>query len=267
MTRDHLPPRLGEGFGEQQDFAAVLDASGRLSIVVDGAGNGAAFLLTADFVRSGPDLILVGPDGTKILIINFFASENAPDLYTVNGAMVPGGLASVLAGPSAEGLAQTGGDLGSPIGVVEDTEGSVFASRVDGNRVELKPGDPVYQDDVIETSGDGAVGLRFVDDTTFSIAEDARLVLDDFVYDPSANTGNAVVNVLQGSFSFVSGAVAKTGDDALTIKTPVLTIGIRGTFVTGKGAQEGEGPRSSICLKTTARLARFSYRTRLAVFC
>lgn len=93
---------------------------------------------------------------------------------------------------------------------------------------------------MIETSGDGAVGLRFADDTTFSIAEDARMVLDDFVYDPSAGTGNAVVNVLQGSFSFVSGAVAKTGDDALTVKTPVLTIGVRGTYVTGRGGQEGE---------------------------
>ena len=143
MTRDQLPPRLGDGLGQQQEFAAVLDASGKLSVVVDGVGGNGAFLLTADFVRSGPDLILVGPDGAKVLIVNYFASETAPDLYTLNGAQIPGGLASVLAGPSAEGLAQTGGDLGAPIGVVEDTEGTVFASRTDGNRVELKPGDPI----------------------------------------------------------------------------------------------------------------------------
>ncbi|WP_416896703.1 MAG: FecR domain-containing protein [Minwuia sp.] len=111
---------------------------------------------------------------------------------------------------------------------------------MDGSTAQLNPGDPVYQDDVIETAGAGAVGLRFNDDTTFAVGSGARLVLDDFVYDPSANTGNAVVSVLQGSFSFVSGAVAQTGDDALTVRTPVLTIGVRGTYVTGQGGQEGE---------------------------
>ncbi|WP_417515592.1 hypothetical protein, partial [Minwuia sp.] len=66
MTRDQLPPRLSDGFG-QQEFAAVLDASGVDSLVVDGIGGNGAFLLTADYVRSGPDLVLVGPNGEKVL--------------------------------------------------------------------------------------------------------------------------------------------------------------------------------------------------------
>lgn len=236
MSRDRLISTFPESGSDNDSFAAVIDATGQTSVVV----NFGALLLTAEYVRSGPDLVLVGTDGTKILLIGYFASETPANLFTLGGAEVPGHLASLLAGPSASGLAQATGNVGEPIGVVENAEGGVFASRVDGSRVQLNAGDPVFQDDVIETSSDGAVGLRFVDDTTFSIAEDARMVLDDFVYDPSANTGNAVVNVLQGSFSFVSGAVAKTGDDALTVKTPVLTIGIRGTYVTGKGGQEGE---------------------------
>lgn len=235
MNRDQLTSSTNPSV-QSDVFKEVIDATGQTSVVV----NHGAFLLTAQYVRSGPDLVLVGADGTKVLIVNFFASETPPNLFTLGGAEVTGHLASLLAGPSAEGLAQTGGDLGQPIGVVQSAQGTVFASRVDGSRVQLNNGDPVYQDDVIETSSDGAVGLKFVDETTFSVAEDARLVLDDFVYDPSANTGNAVVNVLQGSFSFVSGAVAKTGDDAMTVKTPVLTIGIRGTYVTGQGGQEGE---------------------------
>jgi Ca2+-binding RTX toxin-like protein len=235
MSRDQLISTTNS-VTEGSVFAAVIEATGQTSIVVDHG----ALLLTAEYVRSGPDLVLVGADGTKILLIGFFANETPPNLFTLGGAEVSGHLASLLAGPAASGFAQTTGDLGNPIGVVEDAEGSVFASRIDGSRVQLNAGDPVFQDDVIETSDDGAIGLRFVDDTTFSIAEDARMVLDDFVYDPASNSGNAVVNVLQGSFSFVSGAVAKLGDDALTVKTPVLTIGIRGTYVTGKGGQEGE---------------------------
>lgn len=236
MSREQIFSAASAPNAAGDSFAAVIDATGQSSVVV----NHGALLLTADYVRSGPDLVLVGADGTKVLLMGFFASETPPTLLTLGGAEVSGHLASLLAGPAASGLAQASGSVGEAIGVVEDVEGIVFASRVDGSRVQLQSGDPVFQDDVIETSSDGAIGLRFVDDTTFSIADDARMVLDDFVYDPSANTGSAVVNVLQGSFSFVSGAVAQTGDDALTVKTPVLTIGIRGTYVTGRGGQEGE---------------------------
>ncbi|WP_206419732.1 FecR domain-containing protein, partial [Minwuia thermotolerans] len=226
-------------FGEeapQGQFAEVLNAAGQNALVIDHG----ALLLTADFVRAGSDLILQGKDGTKILIVDFFGTETPPDLYTLNGAQIAGHLAELLAGPRAGGLAQLGAGLGNPIGVVEAVDGVVVATRTDGSRVELSAGDPVYQDDVIETAAGGACGLRFNDDTTFSIGQDARMVIDDFVYDPSAGTGSAVMNVLQGSFSFVSGQVAQSGDDALQVKTPVLTIGIRGTYVTGQGAQEGE---------------------------
>jgi len=235
MKREQLT--TGRIDGQQPEiYADVIDASGQAAIVV----NHGAFLLTADYVRSGPDLILVGKDGTKVLVTGFFDNEFPPDLLTLGGARVEGELANLLAGPRAGGFAQADDTTAEPIGVVEQLDGTVFATRVDGGRVQLNAGDPVFQDDVIETDGEGSVGLRFIDETTFSIGEDARMVLDDFVYDPAANTGNAVVSVLQGSFSFVSGAVAKTGDDALTVKTPVLTIGIRGTYVTGQGGQEGE---------------------------
>ena len=36
------------------------------------------------------------------------------------------------------------------------------------------------------------------------------------------------VDMVEGAFSFISGEIAKTGPDAMTIKTPVATVGIRG---------------------------------------
>ena len=52
---------------------------------------------------------------------------------------------------------------------------------MNGTREQVQVGDPVFTDDVVETSEDGAAGIRFNDDTTFSIGGDARMVLDDFV--------------------------------------------------------------------------------------
>ena len=45
-----------------------------------------------------------------------------------------------------------------------------------------------------------------------------------------------VVNMVEGAFSFISGEIAKTGPDAMTLETPVVTMGIRGTTVAGKAA-------------------------------
>jgi trimeric autotransporter adhesin len=66
------------------------------------------------------------------------------------------------------------------------------------------------------------------------------MVMDDVAYDPDTQEGNATISVVQGVFSFVSGQIAKTGPDAMVLKTPVATLGIRGTKVAGQAAAEGE---------------------------
>ena len=134
----------------------------------------------------------------------------------------------------------TGTD-GEPIGNVVNLSGSVFAVRTDGTRVELKEGDPVYQGDIIESSDDGAVGILLADETTFSMGENGRIVLDEMVYDPATQEGSVKLSALQGVFTFVSGQVAKTDPDAMTLDTPVATISIRGTQVGLDVKPEGGG--------------------------
>ena len=66
-------------------------------------------------------------------------------------------------------------------------------------------------------------------------------MIDDFVYDPEEpTTGSMNANIITGNFSFVSGEIAKTGNDAMKVTTPVLTIGVRGTQVAGKADTEGQ---------------------------
>ena len=86
----------------------------------------------------------------------------------------------------------------------------------------------------------GALAVTFVDDSTFTVGENARMVLDELVYDPGTKTGTSAFSVVQGVFSFVSGQIAKTGSDSMQVRTPVATIGIRGTEVAIQAAAEGE---------------------------
>ncbi len=125
------------------------------------------------------------------------------------------------------------------IGKVYNLAGGVIITRADGTEVAISKGTAIFQDDVIETAADGKLGIVFNDDTTFSLGGDGRMAIDTMIYDAAANTGESDIDVLAGTFSFVSGKIAKTGDDAMTVSTPVATIGIRGTTVAGHAAAEG----------------------------
>ncbi len=125
------------------------------------------------------------------------------------------------------------------IGKVYNLAGGVIITRADGTEVAISKGTAIFQDDAIETAADGKLGIVFNDDTTFSLGRDGRMAIDTMIYDAAANTGESDIDVLAGTFSFVSGKIAKTGDDAMTVSTPVATIGIRGTTVAGHAAAEG----------------------------
>ena len=225
----------------------VIDAAGVVGAL---SVPGADFVLRADYARQGPDLLLE-KGNQSVLVQDYFTTDNPPDLTTTDGAgIISADLAQRLAGPVAPGqfaqmglgqFAQaTGGTGAASIGQVENVSGSAFLTRVDGSRVPAANGTDVFQGDIVETEGGASIGILFADDTTFALGEDGRMVIDELVFDPEAGTGNATFNVVQGVFSFVSGEISKVGAEAMTVKTPVVTIGIRGTSVAGRAAQEGQ---------------------------
>ncbi len=117
------------------------------------------------------------------------------------------------------------------IGRVDSLTGKVFAIRQDVPRQQLAKSSTVFQRDEIETSPDGSVGLIFIDGTKFSLGGDAKMVLDEMIYNPGAKSGSSVMSVLKGSFVFITGEVASLSPDAMKVKTPTGTLGIRGTTV------------------------------------
>ena len=88
-------------------------------------------------------------------------------------------------------------------------------------------GDPVYLGDVVQTGADGRLGINFTDGTSFNLSNNARMALTEFVYEPSGTSNSTLFNLTKGTFTFVAGNIAKTGD--MKIDTPVATMGIRGT--------------------------------------
>ncbi|MBT4428757.1 MAG: hypothetical protein HOC88_17785 [Rhodospirillaceae bacterium] len=218
--------------------ALILEAGGAETLIVPGG----PFLLLADYVREGGDLLLVGPDGATILIQGYFDLAEPPALATEGGATMAADLVARLAGPLAPGqYVDTGAGIEEqPIGRVDESIGEATATRIDGTTVSLQKDSPIFQGDIIETDEGGAIAIVFIDETTFSLGEDARMVLDELIFDPSSLEGSSSFSVIQGVFVFVSGEIAANNPEAMEVRTPVATLGIRGTKVGGYAAQEGE---------------------------
>ena len=96
----------------------------------------------------------------------------------------------------------------------------------------LENQDDVHQDEIITTALDSATEIVFRDGTKISIGPGTRLTLDRFVYDSGADTGTFEMKVVVGVVRFVSGKLADPSETAYKIKTPTVTIGIRGTTLT-----------------------------------
>ena len=104
-------------------------------------------------------------------------------------------------------MAQSGNGGGPlEIGKVVKLEGTATGTSESGVTNQLEVGSPVYQGDVIETGSDSKLGISFVDETVFSMSADARMILDELIYDPAAVENSSMAfNLVQGAFVFVTG--------------------------------------------------------------
>ncbi|MBL8575750.1 MAG: VCBS domain-containing protein [Mesorhizobium sp.] len=190
-------------------------------------------LFLGDYSRQGHDLV-IEHDGKTLFVEDYFSGQ-AGNLVGPTGAFLTPDVVDALAGPMAPGQYAQAGDAAAAalvqIGKVVSLDGSASATHSDGVTVTLANGDPVYQGDVVQTGEGSKLGISFIDDTVFSMSASARMVLNELVFDPAkAADSSMVVNLVQGSFVFVSGKVAPAG--SMKVETPVATMGIRGTTPT-----------------------------------
>jgi trimeric autotransporter adhesin len=88
-------------------------------------------------------------------------------------------------------------------------------------------GQDVVFNERVTTAAGGQTQVLFVDQSTMTIGPQSDMVIDEFVYDPAAGTGKLAANLTRGVFRFVGGKLSKQ-ENAVTMRTPSATIGIRG---------------------------------------
>ena len=123
--------------------------------------------------------------------------------------------------------AQPAGAEAQPnIGSVDVVRIWAYGTPVGVSKRDLLVKDAVFGNERVETVRDGALHLRFVDDTVFRLGSNSSAVLDKFVFDPDTGTGEIALSLSKGLFRYVSGILK---GPAVTIRTPTATIGLRGS--------------------------------------
>jgi hypothetical protein len=113
-----------------------------------------------------------------------------------------------------------------PIGNVATLTGSASLTR-NNETTPLKIKDDIYLNDVVATAANSALGITFIDATTFNLRANSQITIDNYVYEDGGKSNAAIFDVAKGTVAFVAASVAKTGD--MKITTPTATLGIRGT--------------------------------------
>jgi hypothetical protein len=180
-----------------------------------------------DFKRAGSDLVL-SHAGRDFVVHDYFKGDKRAALSSSDGAHLTGDIVNALTGHVQYAQAASGIAAAQVIGHVTKLSGSATAIR-NGVSVILNNGDNVEKGDVVSTGGDSTLGITFIDGTVFGLSSNARMVLNEMVYDPNGSNNSSLLSLVAGTITFVAGETAKHGD--MKIDTPVATMGIRGTAV------------------------------------
>lgn len=119
------------------------------------------------------------------------------------------------------------------IGYVKTAEHEAFVV-VAGNAVKAEPGTPVQRGALLKTGKRGSLGVMFQDNTRISIGPETELAIDDYLYAPGKEDLKLGATLTKGTLHYVSGVIAKLKPEAVSVKTPTGTIGVRGTRFVAK---------------------------------
>jgi hypothetical protein len=124
---------------------------------------------------------------------------------------------------SQEALAATA------IGQMVWVKGKVEAVDATQQSRTLERRSPIYELDTIVT-GSGTGQIIFTDNSTVVLREGTSFRIDEYKFNPtSPSDSKYVAGISKGGFRTITGLISKSNPDGYAVKTPVATIGVRGT--------------------------------------
>jgi hypothetical protein len=95
-------------------------------------------------------------------------------------------------------------------------------------------GTPLHMGDALKTGANARLEVTFVDDTRLTLGENARVVIDHYVFNPDQSIGEMAMKSTRGALRFATGKINQMDQKNVTVVTPAAALAVRGTeFWTG----------------------------------
>lgn len=113
---------------------------------------------------------------------------------------------------------------------VHFASGYVAATAPGQDARQLAKGDDIFRSDRIDTGDNGRVQMRFTDGGLVSLMPGSTFTVDEYFHEGGADDDASLVfGLLRGGLRTVTGTIGKTKHEQYELRTPVATLGIRGT--------------------------------------
>jgi hypothetical protein len=120
----------------------------------------------------------------------------------------------------------------SEIGKISELRGNGEVLRADQSDKLLATTDlDIFSYDDVRT-GNGRIGIEFLDSSVIRLTEHSKIVIDEYIYDPDPSKSKMALKMSSGTARFITGALGRIDKENIKITTPSATIAIRGTDFT-----------------------------------
>ncbi len=99
----------------------------------------------------------------------------------------------------------------------------------------LAGGQEIFLGDRIVTGPGGGLQILLLDGTTFSLGPNSSMIIDEFVFNPATGAGKLTASVARGTLRVISGRLARQQQEAIRVRLPMATVGVRGTMALFSG--------------------------------
>ena len=134
-------------------------------------------------------------------------------------------------------------------GTVTQLSGPMMAKKADGKIKVLSLKSEVEAGDTLVTEKNTYALVKFIDNSEITLKPSTTFVVEQFAYQADQPEGDrASFNLVKGGLRSLSGLLGKRSKEKFSLKTPVATIGIRGTYFTAEYISAGgyAAPGSSL---------------------
>lgn len=120
-------------------------------------------------------------------------------------------------------------EAASEAGEVVKVVGRASAATVDGDLRRLDQGQPVNAGDTVITATSSFARIKLSDGGYVVLRPNTRFQIADYNYSEKPEESRSVFSLLKGGFRAVTGLIGQRNHSAVSYRTAVATIGIRGT--------------------------------------